>query len=410
MRSLLGLWIGTVVLLPTPTVAQTNDGNTYRWCAPQVNRLYAMFKEGHPLANEVSSQIVGNKKLQFENVKWPIPPFPEAPAPQTLLQYRVQGGSYYWWFDGSWTRVAAEADVLERSGLIYGIGSVEKVTDGVALIDLGDVHTLKTVAPFNKVVVFRLSASRYSPIGMLTIAETFATFSRTNRSATVNPQPGDVVMFVRELSQMKSVEQHRDEFLRREVLRTSTASVYSNVRRYETANALRVYHLNHQRWERSKGTVIGFLNGDSFSEGRHRQLKGLLSYIDLIREHHRDGLNSLPAAGPQWTQAMEQLIGTTVHSQHAASQTVVENDNIAFGDEMPTAQEIRRVVRLRFFANTTEQNNLLSYLIATQLEVAPASPDVWIRQQLLNSQFPEMAEDEGVLELTRRVVQELTGG
>ncbi len=408
MRRVLCCWVAVLFLAPAFSVAQTNDGNTYPWCPPQVNRLYAMYKDGHPLATNVKTQTVGNNKQQFAVVDWPIPPFPEAPQPKTLLRYRVLDGSYYWWFDDRWTRVAAEPAVLERSGIIYGIGTVEDVSRGVALIDVGDVHTLKPVAPFSQVAVFRLTQSRYSPIGVLSIAETYATYSRTKRSVTVSPEPGDVVMFVRELSQMKSVNEHRDAFLRRQLLKTSTSSSFSNYRRYEIAKALRGYEQNYRRWETSKARVVGFLNGESFEKGGEREVQDLLNWVDVIREDFREGRNSLPAAGPAWHSTMQVLMGPTAHSQHQAAQVAAGDNEFGREAEGPTPGDIRRAVRLRFFDNTPEQQNVLSYLIATIIEASPASPEVWLRQRLLQSQFPQMADEEAIQDKVRLVVQELT--
>ena len=81
---------------------------------------------------------------------------------------------------------------IERSGLLYGIGRVDRVARDPALIDLGDVHSLRVG---EKVALIRPTDDYYEPIGVVEIAETYPTYSRAARSTRIEPQAGDIVLF-----------------------------------------------------------------------------------------------------------------------------------------------------------------------------------------------------------------------
>lgn len=303
--------------------------------------------------------------------------------------------------------VAQDQEIeLERSSLVYSIGRVELLVGGSALIDLGEVQTLNAAAPLNTVAVFRASESRFVPVGVLSAADVYQTFSRMHAPRRSEVQVGDVVMFVRELSQLQSVDQHRDDFIRRQIVETSQSPNYSTFRRAEAARALTVYRLSYPKWERSRATVAGFLNGTSFSEGRERRLTGLLNHIALLREAYRVGRNSVPAAGPGWAEVMNVLYGPTVMAQHEAAQTVTEDPDL-LDKKTPNVRDVQRAVRDRFFDRSLEEQNLLSFLVKTMLENPPRSQDVWLTQQILQSQFPELAEEEFVPEQVRLILRDL---
>ncbi|MEQ9411333.1 MAG: hypothetical protein RIK87_26705 [Fuerstiella sp.] len=307
------------------------------------------------------------------------------------------------------TPCAGQEIETERSGLVYSIGRIEKVSRGSALMDLGDVHGLTLVSPFNQVAIFRATSSGYIPVGVVRVAETYATFSRTRRTSGVSPEKGDVVMFVRELSQLSDTPVHRDRFIGKQVIRNSNASSYSTFRRPDTARALTDYQFSYPKWERRRARVLGFYNGPSFAEGGEELLSPLLNYIDMLREDYRIGRNSLPAAGTAWDRVMSVLYGETAEAQHQAAQPVAAEDTPLAAAPRPADRDIRRVVRDVFFDRTLEEQNLLAYLVATMLEASPGNQEVWFRQKILSSQFPEMSEEEYVLEqvlLIMRTLQE----
>lgn len=302
-------------------------------------------------------------------------------------------------------RAYGETEIeVERAGLIYGLGHVERVFRGSALIDLGDVHTLKVD---EMVAVIRPVENYYIPVGVLRVQQTYPTNCRTHRSNVVRPLPGDIVMFTREFRQLKTGPRFRNEYLKQQMIKTSANQGYSTFRRGDTASALMKYELNHPRWERADGKVIGYLEGASFSDGRREFIMGLLRQIGMIREYHRVGGKTLPAAGEQWVSVMSVLLGPTVTAQHEAAQPVSDEEEFLEEDSGPAVRDVRRVVRKRLFARLDEELNLITYLVATVLEAPVGNEHLWFIQQFGQSQFPDLARDDAVFEQIRVIVRDL---
>lgn len=294
---------------------------------------------------------------------------------------------------------------LERSGLVYSIGRVERIIGGAALIDLGYVHNLSNVAPRNEVAVFRSVNSWFVPIGVLKVAETFETGSLTRPNPRVRPRAGDVVMFVRELSQLKAPRRHEDDFLRERIVRNSNVTGYSTVRLDDIARALTAYNTNYPRWERSRADVLGFMNGQSFADGGEEQLERLLNFLQQIRESYRRGHRSVEAAGPEWARVIRPILGPTVLAQHAAAQDTGEPDPLLAPAAEISPRDIRREVDQRIFDRHAEQRNTVSFIVAELLERSPRSEDIWYRHAILQSQFPELTEEDYVLEQVREILK-----
>ena len=292
---------------------------------------------------------------------------------------------------------------LERSGLLYSIGTVERVRFGSAMIDMGESHALSVAPPYDKVAVFRVTRDQYVPMGVLQTEATYETFSQMRPSTSVKAQPGDVVMFVRELSDVTTPDRFHRSFLRRQILKRRKETGYSSIRRVSTANVLREYSLNYGDWSQSEANVVGFLNGDSY-RGREHNLAELLQYIEMIRNDYRAGHNSLSAAGRHWQKTMPVLFGRTVIAQHAASQSEEDDPTVR---PRPADREIQRAVSEAFFDRTPEERNLLSYLTATLMENPLQTEAVWLRHRLQQSQFPELGQERVIVALMERMLLKL---
>ena len=294
---------------------------------------------------------------------------------------------------------------LERSGLLYSIGTVERVRFGSAMIDLGESHALSVAPPYDKVAVFRVTRDQYVPIGVLQTEATYETFSQMRPSGSVKAEPGDVVMFVRELSDVRTPERFHRSFLRKQILKRRKETGYSSIRRESTADVLREYSLNYGDWTRSEANVVGFLNGDSY-RGKEHNLAELLQYIEMIRNDYRTGHNSLSTAGRHWQKTMPVLFGHTVKAQHAASQSEEDDPTVR---PRPGDREIQRAVSETFFDRTPEERNVLSYLTATLMENPLQNEGVWLRYRLQQSQFPELGQERVIVALMERMLLKLNG-
>lgn len=296
-----------------------------------------------------------------------------------------------------------EVDTV-RSGLIYSIGSVEHVANNSAVIDLGDIHTLK---PEEQVAVFRPTSSYYVPIGLARIATTYPSHCQSHAMSGNALKPGDIVIFVREFSQMQTADRHRDQFLKQQLVKNAGVNSYATGRRRDTATALLNYQYNQPKWERSKSSVIGYLNGETYAEGGETSVKTLLNHLNMIREEYRIGRNSVPAAGPDWVRVMNVLYGPTATAQHEAAQRVSDEDEPADENTGPSLRDVQRKVSERLFDRTTEEQHLLSFLVATVLEQPPRKFDLWMTQKVEQSQFPELSDEDVVLDVVRDIVRDL---
>lgn len=294
---------------------------------------------------------------------------------------------------------------LERSGLVYALGRVDRVANGSAQIDLGDVHTLRRG---ERVAIIRPVDNYYVPVGLFAISETYSTYSRAAKATGLHPQEGDIALFVREFSQLKTADQHRDSFVKQEIIKNAGNNRYSTFGRSDVAIALADYRSQYDTWERSKRDVIGYLAGKSFAGGKHTAVEPLLKQIDMMREFLRDGRNSLPAAGDKWVSVMSLLTGPTASAQHQAAQKVETDDD--FSDEEstgPTIRDIQREVKDKLFDRLDEEQKLVSFLVATILEEDPPRLELWFDHNVRRSQFPLLAEEVSLIDDVRRVLQTL---
>jgi len=258
-----------------------------------------------------------------------------------------------------------------------------------------------------RVAVIRPVENYFVPIGVLRIEQTSPTTCRARPSNVVTPLPGDIVMFTREFWQLNTGPHFRDDYVKQQIIKNSANQGYSTFRRSDTAAALLEYQLNHPKWERSNGRVIGYLEGASFSDGRRKFIEGLLAQIGMIREHHRVGGRSLPAAGEHWVNIMKVLMGPTVIAQHEAAQPVSDDEELLEEDFGPSVRDVRRVVRERLFARLDEELDLVTYLVATLLENPVGNERLWFIQQFGRSQFPDLARDDAIFEQIRVIVRDL---
>ena len=143
--------------------------------------------------------------------------------------------------------VAQEVD-LYRSGLLYGLGTVEDVNRGSAIVDVGQTQTLKVD---DRIVLIRQVSTYFIPVGVLAIRETYPTFSRTESSRRVQPREGDIALFVREFQQMRPAPQYEGDLIRQRLIQNSGTNRSSSRRQLDAAMAMLEYRRNFSRWKKS---------------------------------------------------------------------------------------------------------------------------------------------------------------
>ena len=301
---------------------------------------------------------------------------------------------------------AQEVD-LYRSGLLYGMGTVEQVSRGSAIIDVGQAQTLKVD---DRVVLIRQVSTYYVPVGVLPIRETYPTFSRTGAVRGVAPQENDIVLFVREFQQIRPARQYESDLIRQRMIQNSGTNRSSSRRRLDAAMSMLEYRRNFGKWEKSNDTVVGYLAGASFAGDRRKSLDVLLSHIGMMREVHRGGYDGLAAAGPGWEAVVKELSGPTVLKAYEEAKQAAEEAKDEFTiDDGPSIRDIRRTISSKFYDRLDEEKNLFSFLVASILEISPRNEDFWFQRQIGQSQFPGITEEEVVREQLQIILQELRG-
>lgn len=294
---------------------------------------------------------------------------------------------------------------LDRAGIRYSIGTVTLVQRGEAQIDLGEVHSLKKL---DRLAIFRPRVGKYHPQGVVTLQEVFGVRCRTMVVRGFEIEPGDIAITIREFSQVPPAGRFRDDYVRRQKVRFSAKPNYSTVGRKSVAHTLWEYQDKYGKWEKSSGDVIGFLNGDTWREGGEERAKNLLNYINLLRRHRSEGLNSAPGAGAKWESVMSVLYGPTAIKRHESSQAITEEDTYSLGQApRPSVRSIERRVNEQFFDREPAARQLLAYIVLTGLESSPVREDLWLQTILTQSQYPELVGEESISQPMLELINEL---
>ncbi|MEZ6060367.1 MAG: hypothetical protein R3C19_08405 [Planctomycetaceae bacterium] len=297
----------------------------------------------------------------------------------------------------------------EGTGIVYFVGTINRVDHGSPVFDLGSVHTM---SERDVVAVFRPVDGYFQPVGTLVIEEAFGSYSVSRKARDFSPEPGDVVMLVRELSQLRPFQIHMNDVLAGRRIRARTNNAVSVPGRQETVTALMNYRAAHPQWVRNLGPdenavyVVGELHGDSLAGQSSERLERLQNQINLLRKLHRDGTDAIAAAGEQWSGVMTILLGDTVRADAAARDNVVaEGSKATSGADV--VRRIRRLVDSVLFDRPEEQRNTIASLLAERLKNPGGSDDLWFQAELPNTQFPKLADDDQILEDLRKMLREL---
>ncbi len=298
---------------------------------------------------------------------------------------------------------ASDAD--ERSSIVYVAGQVAAATESTCLIDLGAVHTIYLR---HRLVVFRPTDGYYRPIGYITVVRADATSSDCRHQ--IDAQPGDLVMAVREISELNPGERHRDLILRRRLIRSYLKTATSSFNNIRTANALSTYQLQFPKWERSRGDVAGTLMSEELEERADKRLDRLRSQLNLMRRLYQQDAQVVAAAGDPWEDAMALLAGKTAAAAHAlrveGQQDADENDAASL---QVAPDELRSRVFDRVFHLEPEQRNTIALVIASLLPDAGVENSIQLRTAIAQTQFPDLVENDQLLDDMGRMLQDFHG-
>lgn len=282
----------------------------------------------------------------------------------------------------------------EPPGLVYFVGSVERVVGTSAVVDLGDVHSLKQGSVLT---VFRGRDSQFRPLGTLTVANSHTTWMQSEPARQFVPEVGDVVLFIRTVGELGTGREIRDGFLANQRIANKDRNGYSTMRLDHVARSLMLLQSQQPKWVQYERRVAGVVQGDSLGETVSNGVQRLLNQIDLFRRLEEAGLPVSEAAGAEWSTVMSLLKGPPVKetpaltAKNAGNATPAAEPDSAI--QIPVV-EIQTMVARVLFDRSPEEQALASALSAALLFGEERNEPQWLRRELSHTQFPNLVNDE----------------
>lgn len=305
----------------------------------------------------------------------------------------------------------SEDDIMDTApaGLVYFIGSVERVINGFAIIDLGEVHLMRSQL---KLAAFRPRDDHFTPLGTLTVLNTHPSWSQMDHAAGFVPAVGDLIVSIETVGNIGTTDRLRDRFLARRQIIDSGRNSYNTVRDQEIADSLQAYAGQQPRWVSERMGVVGTVFGDSYAAGKNSRLENILNQINQFRRLQAQQIPVSTAAGQEWSTVMEPLQGPIEASirptmVRLGRRSVMPQQVAEPVGPMPI-HDIRRLVETKMFERNHEEQAIAAAMCLFLLKSSIRDEATWLRMELARSQFPKLAKDQqyqldiaGVLRILR---------
>ena len=321
-------------------------------------------------------------------------------------------------------------EIEEPQGLVWFIGTVELINDGVPTIDLGEVHTLRIpgeARPFSlelggagsrrveeyppgcRVVVLRNRNNRFSPLGLLNVQLTHPTWSEMERPSSFAPEVGDIVMFVGAPAVLGSGDTIRDSFIRHRLIANSNRNRYSTMRDSLEANALQGIVEKQRTWVRGQRRIAGVIRSASVTKDSYVRLKPFINQIMMFQDYQDQGVQVSQVTTGAWQGVLDELRykkddafeTSPTETDVAAAEAEAAEAGPAIATENKVDPDmlvaVRRVVNEAMFERFPEERDVIAAVCATLLQTKTSNERQWMGQQLTRSQFPELGNQEQVL-------------
>ena len=331
------------------------------------------------------------------------------------------------------TQAAPFQQIEEPQGLVWFIGTVEQINDGVPTVDLGEVHTLRTpgearpfavelggasskrvedLPPGSRVVVVRNRNNRFSPLGLLNVRFTHPTWTEMERPTTFSPEVGDIVMFVGAPGELGSGETIRDSFIRHRLIANSNRNRYSTMRESIEANALQGIVEKQPTWVRGQRRIAGVIRSASVTKDSYVRLKPFINQIMMFQDYQDQGVQVSKVTTEAWQGVLDELryhkdafetsLKENADGEAAEAGPAIATENKVNPDMLVA---VTRVVNEAMFERFPEERDVIAVVCATLLQTKSSNERQWIGQQLTKSQFPELGNQDQVLIDMERVMR-----
>lgn len=322
-------------------------------------------------------------------------------------------------------KAAPFQQIEEPKGLVWFIGTVELINDGVPTVDLGEVHTLRKpgeARPFAvelggagskrvedlptgcRVVVVRNRNNRFSPLGLMNVQLTHPTWSEMERPTSFSPEVGDIVMFIAAPGELGSGEVIRDSFIRHRLIANSNRNRYSTMRESIEANALQGIVEKQPTWVKGQRRIAGVIRSASVTKDSYVRLKPFINQIMMFQDYQDQGVQVSKVTTGAWQGALDELRykkdafeaspKETAEAEAAEPGPAIATENKVDPDMLVA---VKRVVNEAMFERFPEERDVIAVVCATLLQTKTSNERQWMGQQLTRSQFPGLGNQEQVL-------------
>ena len=294
---------------------------------------------------------------------------------------------------------AAPPEVIEEpKGLVWFLGTVEQVVDGAALIDLGEVQTLRQGS---MVAAIRYRNSHFSPLGVLEVRVSHPTWCQTEKSGSFTAEVGDLVMFVKAPGDLGSGNAIRDGFIRHRIVANADNNRYSTLRDSIEADTLQRVIEKQPGWVKGKRRIAGVIRSPSVAREMYTRLKPFMNQILMFQDYEDRGVDVAQITPEPWRNVLEELrsrkesvdTATPVVDAEAAVEPIVTENSV----DRSQLLTVRRLVDESMFQRFPEERNTIAVICGTLLYTKTSNERQWIGQQLDKSQFPKLGNQEQTL-------------
>jgi hypothetical protein len=312
----------------------------------------------------------------------------------------VVGSAMLWWTNC--LPAAPPEKIEEPAGLVWFIGTVEQIVDGVALIDLGEVQTLR---PGSMVAAIRYRDNHFAPLGVLEVRVSHPTWCQTDDPRTFAPEVGDLVMFVKAPGDLGNGDAIRDEFIRHRIVANANGNRYSTMRDSIEADTLQRVIEKQPSWVQGKRRIAGVIRAPSVTKALYTRLKPFMNQILTFQDYQDRGVDIAQVTPEPWHDVLQELRyrtpATDTETQGAdaavdadAAVAPIVTENTIDPGQLVT---VRRVVDELMFERFPEERNSIAVICATLLYTKTSNERQWLGQQLAQTQFPALSNQEQTL-------------
>lgn len=308
----------------------------------------------------------------------------------------VIAGAMPWWSNR--LSAAPPENVEEPVGLVWFLGTVEQVVDGVALIDFGEVQTLRQGSI---VAAIRYRDNHFSPLGVLEVRVSHPTWCQTDKPRSFVPEIGDLVMFAELPGDLGSGDKIRDGFIRHRIVANANNNRYSTMRDWIEADTLQRMIEKQPDWVKGKRRIAGVIRSPSFPREMHSKIRPFMNQILMFQDYEDRGVNLAQITPKPWQEVLDELRPRTALAdtelQEVDADAAVEP--IATENTVDESQllKVRREVDESMYQRPPEERNTIAVICATLLYTKTSNERQWIGQQLSRSQFPALSAQEQTL-------------